>query len=137
MYSNIIHHLSMRDRYQITCIYLLLWIVLQKAITRCPVFIFMWCLYFSSEFTYMSLVITICCLHMRQLMVDMYQSNHCEFSFSNKSDLLVHLYTHSDDGTSIHILLYSFHIKVSSGRRFRTYNEKNPNKCRYWRRVLH
>ena len=92
---------------------------------------------FSSEFTYMSLVITICCLHMRQLMVDMYQSNHCEFSFSNKSDLLVHLYTHSDDGTSIHILLYSFHIKVSSGRRFRTYNEKNPNTCRYWRRVLH
>ena len=54
---------------------------------------------FSSEFTYMSLVITICCLHMRQLMVDMYQSNHCEFSFSNKSDLLVHLYTRSDDGT--------------------------------------
>ena len=74
---------------------------------------------------------------MRQLMVDMYQSNHCEFSFSNESDLLVHLYTHSDDGTSIHILLYSFHIKVSSGRRFRTYNEKYPNKCRYWRRVLH
>ena len=56
-------------------------------------------------------------------MVDMYQSNHGEFSFSNESDLLVHLYTHSDDGTSIHILLYSFHIKVSSGRRFRTYNE--------------
>ena len=54
---------------------------------------------FSSEFTYMSLVITICCLHMRQLMVDMYQSNNCEFSFSNKSDLLVHLYIRSDDGT--------------------------------------
>ena len=55
----------------------------------------------------MSLVITICCL-----------------SFSNKSDLLVHLYTHSDDGTSIHILPYSFHIKVSSGSRIRTHNEK-------------
>ena len=39
------------------------------------------------------------CLHMRQLMVDIYQSNHCEFSFSNKSDLLGHLYTRSDDGT--------------------------------------
>ena len=91
---------------------------------------------FSSEFTYMSLVITICCLHMRQLMVDMYQSNHCEFSFSNKSDLLVYLYTHSDDGTSIHILLYSFHTKVSSGRRFRTHDEKKSYKCRYWRRVL-
>ena len=69
-------------------------------------------------------------------MVDMYQSNHCEFSFSNKSDLLVQLYTQSDDGTSIQIVLYSFHTKVSSGGRFRTHNEKNPYNCRYWRRVL-
>ena len=45
------------------------------------------------------LAITISCLQMRQLMVHMYQCNHCEFSFSDKSDLLVYLYTHSDDGT--------------------------------------
>ena len=51
------------------------------------------------SYFYIYLAITISCLHMRQLMVHMYQCNHCEFSFSDKSDLLVHLYTRSDDGT--------------------------------------
>ena len=48
---------------------------------------------------YTYLAIRICCLHMRQLMVDKYQWNHCEFSFWNKSDILVlvYLYTRSDD----------------------------------------
>ena len=60
-------------------------------------------IFLMNSLTYMSwvkvfycyLATIICCL--QQLMMDKYQWNHCEFSFSNKSYLLVHLYTHSDD----------------------------------------
>ena len=77
------------------------------------------------------LAIIICCLHMRQLMVDKYQWNHCAFSFSNKSYVWC-IYTHAVMiDISLHILIYFLHTRISPGRHFRTYNEENLYKCRH------
>ena len=97
-------------------------------------------IFLMNSLTYMSwvkvfycyLATIICCL--QQLMMDKYQWNHCEFSFSNKSYLLVHLYTRSDDRTYHYTYvkeIYFFHMRKSPGRHVRTHNEENPYKCRH------